>query len=151
MISPLNVTAPSEVPVVSISIYFVRYVSLLTITLPPLVVMLAPNVIFSSPELSESDVRFKLKALFVAVMEDAFVNCKLAAVLIVNVASLPEVFTMLPEKIRSPVVIILAVATVLISPDKVRDPAELIAPALLIPVPEILISSAMDNPVAIVN
>ena len=73
----------------SISIYFVKYVSLLTITLPPLVVMLAPNVIFSSPELSESDVRFKLKALFVAIMEDAFVNCKSAAVLTVNVASLP--------------------------------------------------------------
>ena len=46
---------------------------------------------------------------------------------------------------------ILAVATVLISPDKVRDPVELIAPALLIPVPEILISSAMVKPVAIVN
>jgi hypothetical protein len=46
---------------------------------------------------------------------------------------------------------ILDVATTLISPDNVIIPVELIAPALLIPVPEILISSAMVNPVAIVN
>jgi len=72
-------------------------------------------------------------------------------VLIVNVALLPDVLIIFPENVKSPVVIILDVATTLISPDNVITPEELMAPALLIPVPEILISSAMVNPVAMVN
>ena len=71
--------------------------------------------------------------------------------LIVKVALLPEVFTMLPLKVKFPVVMILAVATTLMSPDKVIAPDELIAPAELIPVPEILMSSATVSPVAIAN
>ena len=113
--------------------------------------MLAPNLITSSPELFESEVRSKLKALFVAVIAASLVNCNCAAVDIVKVALLPDVFTILPVNVRLPVVMILDVATTLISPDNVIIPVELIAPALLIPVPEILISSAMVNPVAIVN
>ena len=62
--------------------------------------------------------------------------------LIVNVASLPDDFRILPEKLRLPVVIILDVASILILPDKVIAPAELMAPALLMPVPEIVIGSS---------
>ena len=71
--------------------------------------------------------------------------------LIVYVALLPDVLIIFPEKVKLPVVIILDVATTLISPDKVIAPDELIAPALLIPVPERLKSSDIVNPVAIVN
>ena len=113
--------------------------------------MLAPNLITSSPELFESEVRSKLKALFVAVIAASLVNCNCAAVDIVKVALLPDVFIILPANVRLPVVMILDVATTLISPDNVITPEELMAPALLIPVPEILISSAMVNPVAMVN
>ena len=112
---------------------------------------MAPNLITSSPELFESEVRSKLKALFVAVIDASLVKCNCAAVDMVKVALLPDVFTILPVNVRLPVVMILDVATTLISPDNVIIPVELIAPALLIPVPEILISSAMVNPVAIVN
>ena len=52
-----------------------RYVSLLNVKLPPLVVIFAPNLITSFPEESESDVKSKLKALLVALIADAFVNC----------------------------------------------------------------------------
>ena len=44
--------------------------------------------------------------------------------LIVKVALLPEVLTTSPEKFKLPVVIMVEVATTLISPDKVIVPAE---------------------------
>ena len=87
----------------------------------------------------------------VAVMAEALVNCNCASVLIVKVALLPEVFTMLPLRVKLPVVMMLEVATTLISPDKVIAPLELITPALLIPVPEIFISSARIKSVAMVS
>ena len=110
--------------------------------LPPFVVILAPNLITSPPEELESDVKFKLNALLVALIADALVNCNCPAVLMVNVALLPDDFIILPVKVRLPAVIILDVASILILPDKVIAPAELMAPALLMPVPEIVIASA---------
>ena len=112
---------------------------------------MAPSLIVSPPEELASEVKSRLKALFVAVIAEALVNCNCASVLIVKVALLPEVFTMLPLRLKLPVVIILEVATTLMSPDKVIAPLELITPALLIPVPEMLMSSAIVRPVAMVS
>ena len=47
---------------------------MLTVKLPPFVVILAPNLITSSPDESESDVNTKLKELLVALIVELLLN-----------------------------------------------------------------------------